>query len=921
MSQTQAKLSIGLPVEHSEFGSGVITALREHEYAEVFFQGPGSKSVPSVTLRLKISAYRQALDGIRSDTKRIREHFLACELAELPLLDNAASLTAAPIDLLPHQIVLVHKIASQSPRRWLIADEVGLGKTIEAALLLRELASRGEMTRSLMIVPAGLVENWRRELNDVFNLNFEVFGSEGDVTDRKTNAFVKHHRLIASIDTLKRPKRLERILAAPKWDLVVFDEAHHLTAFEKGKNKVHKTDNYALAEALRDHARDMLLLSATPHQGDHFRFWRLIHLLDPTLFQSAEDMIKHRHRLNSVIIRRTKADACDVDGGTLFARRHVVTKSFTLGHAEYKFYERLNDYLREGFALAQRSTGKAKAIGFVMSIFQKIAASSFAAVKRTLENRAIALAILEAVIAEENQDFSTQEKAFLEAREQIRKRDGFTDSSLHNAIIDKYISDIRLKHLKKRAEPDEAGLEDEMVASSIEGDISALATVAIPGERNMIASLLKEFPATMETKVQELNRLLATLWRENSNEKVVIFATYLGTVEMLKNAIQTVFDDKRVEIYKGGDHGAKIAAEKRFKVKDGPQVMLCTAAGREGINLQYARILVNFDLPWNPMDMEQRIGRIHRYGQKNTSQIYNFVSADTIEGKIYLRLEEKIAEIASALGKVDRDGLVAEDIRSQILGQLSTVVSYDQLYRDALSDPTLKRTEVELEVAVSNAKQAREVVFELFQDLDRFDVSEYKGLSEASGELAPRLLKAYEAGLELNGGRCEPKSEKVFVVDYPPCQIIGLLATTDRDLASSDNRFALIGFDNRVMTDIVTRLNQRSPIERAVAVRSPDEPFLMVALILSLFGERNTVTKKFTKLAISKDGRRLPEKEHLDHIGALAPVNLAEVDLNLWRLLVDRIPELLEKDLKYRGLLSGGTAYQVDFIGMLVGIV
>ena len=921
MSRTQANLTIGQTVEHSEFGSGVITALREHDYAEVFFQGPGSKSVPVVTLREKISVYRQALDGVRSDTRRIRENFLACELAELPLLDNAASLTAAPIDLLPHQIVLVHKIASQSPRRWLIADEVGLGKTIETALLLRELASRGEMSRALMIVPAGLVENWRRELNDVFNLNFEVFGSEGDVTDRKTNAFMKHNRLIASIDTLKRPKRLERILAAPKWDLIVFDEAHHLTAFEKGKNKVHKTENYALAEALKEHARDILLLSATPHQGDHFRFWRLVHLLDPTLFQSADEMIKHRHRLNSVVIRRTKADACDVDGGTLFARRQVVTKAFTLGHAEFAFYERLNDYLREGFALAQRSTGKAKAIGFVMSIFQKIAASSFAAVKRTLENRAIALAILEAVIAEESHDFQNQENAIRDARELIRKRDGLADSSLHNAIIDKYISDVRLKHLKKRATPDEMELDDEQIAASLENDVASLATVAIPGEREMIKNLLKEFPATMETKVQEMNKLLAALWRENATEKVVIFATYLGSVEMLKNAIETVFDGKRVEVYKGGDHGAKIAAEKRFKAKDGPQVMLCTAAGREGINLQYARILINFDLPWNPMDMEQRIGRIHRYGQQDTSQVYNFVSTDTIEGKIYLRLEEKIAEIAATLGKVDKDGQVAEDIRSQILGQLATVVSYDQLYREALSDPTLQRTDVELEVAVTNAKQAREVVFELFQDLDRFDVSEYKGLAEASGDLAPRLFKAYQAGVELHSGRCRQQSEKVFLVDYPPKNITSLLATTDRELATSDAKYGLIGFDNPVMSDIIAKLGQRPWSERSAAVRSPDEPFLMVALVLSLFGERNTVTKKFTKLALSKEGRRLPDKEHLDQLEVLAPVDIAKIELNVWRPVADRIPELLEKDLKYRGLLGGGAAYQVEFIGMLVGVV
>ena len=162
--------------------------------------------------------------------------------------------------------------------------------------MLRELASRGELNRALMVVPAGLVNNWHRELNGIFNLDFEVFGSEGDVTDRKSNAFAKHDRLIASIDTLKRRARVRRLLDAPRWDLVVVDEAHHLTAYRTGR-KVRKTENYKLAEALKDHARDLVLLSATPHQGDHFRFWMLVQLLNPTLFADPDEMVANRHRL------------------------------------------------------------------------------------------------------------------------------------------------------------------------------------------------------------------------------------------------------------------------------------------------------------------------------------------------------------------------------------------------------------------------------------------------------------------------------------------------------------------------------------------------------------------------------------------------------------------------------------------------
>ena len=190
---------------------------------------------------------------------------------------------------------------------------------------------------------------------------------------------------------------------------------------------------------------------------------------------------------------------------------------------------------------------------------------------------------------------------------------------------------------------------------------------------------------------------------------------------------------------KGGDHGAKLAAERRFKKPNGPRVLICTAAGREGINLQFARVLFNHDLPWNPMDVEQRIGRIHRYGQASTAQVYNLVSVDTIEGKIFMLLEEKLLEIGKTLGKVDERGQITEDLREQVLGQLSERLSYDKLYQDAVRDPTLRRSRQELEVAVENAKTARLVVSELFQDLESFRLDDYKQFDDG-GKGMVRLL-------------------------------------------------------------------------------------------------------------------------------------------------------------------------------------
>ena len=252
----------GVRVVHPQFGEGVVVAALSDGYCQVFFS-TGERLVLASSLRIAYSPEQIALRNVEGTQERLRKLWLHVEAHALPLMENAAALTSATIDLLPHQVVLTHRIATAGPRRFLIADEVGLGKTIETALVLRELASRGELNRALMVVPAGLVNNWHEEINEVFHLDFEIFGAEGDVTDRRSNAFAKHDRLIASIDTLKRRHRIRKLQDAPPWDLVVFDEAHHLSVYRNGR-KIRRTENYKLAEALRDHARDMLLLSATP---------------------------------------------------------------------------------------------------------------------------------------------------------------------------------------------------------------------------------------------------------------------------------------------------------------------------------------------------------------------------------------------------------------------------------------------------------------------------------------------------------------------------------------------------------------------------------------------------------------------------------------------------------------------------------
>lgn len=349
-------------------------------------------------------------------------------------------------------------------------------------------------------------------------------------------------------------------------------------------------------------------------------------------------MLEHRHRLNTVVVRRTKADACRPDGSPLFARRQVHTEAFVMDEDERAFYTALTEYLQDGFALAKRQGGKGVALGFVMTIFQKIAASSFAAVARTLRRRLIALTVHEGLAHDEGRDIDRRDDAFREARALIRAEHGLSEGRMADLEADRLMNEVKRRILKKL---DEEGMSllsedagDEAMSAAAEEGAAESVSLALPEERLRIKELLGKLPPGPETKVRKILGALGALWRQDPTERIVIFATYLGSVEMLGETIATTYPGQGVVVLKGGDHGSKAAAERRFKQADGPRVMICTAAGREGLNMQHARILINFDLPWNPMDMEQRIGRIHRYGQKHTAQVYNLVLSDTIEGRI-----------------------------------------------------------------------------------------------------------------------------------------------------------------------------------------------------------------------------------------------------------------------------------------------
>lgn len=917
--KTTQELNVGQRIKHVEFGDGVVIEPLNEGFIRAFF-AVGERQVPLESLRFSASRDERILQDISSGTpERLTRLNLVFESYALPLIENATSMTAAKIDLLPHQVVLTHRIATSSPRRFLIADEVGLGKTIETALILRELASRGELQRAIMIVPAGLVNNWHRELNEVFNLDFEVFGSEGDVTDRKSNAFAKHDRLIASIDTLKRPARIKRLLNAPPWDLIVFDEAHHLTAHLNG-NKVRKTQNYKLAEALREHTTDLLLLSATPHQGDHFAFYMVIRLLNQALFKNPEDMVDNRYRLNNLVFRRTKADACRPDGKPLFTRRWVHTESFTMKDSEREFYLKLREYLEDGFALAKRQGQKGQALGFVMAIFQKIAASSFAAVNRTLRRRLLSLTIHESLLREKELDIERKLSLTLEAKELIKEEFGISDDPIGRSEVERILADLKFKLVKKLDQEELALLansddSNERISEQAE-DVSLVAvTIALPEERLRIKELLESFPCDRETKIEKLLSALNILWQQNPREKVVIFATYLGTVDLIAREIKEQFPEQEVVILRGGDHGAKLAAERRFKQKDSVKVLICTAAGREGINLQVSRILFNFDLPWNPMNIEQRIGRIHRYGQEFTAQVYNLVLSDTIEGKIFLLLNDKLLHIAKAVGKIDENGNIAEDLRTQILGQLSERLSYERLYQEALSDPELKRTSLELESALENASEARKVMFELFQDLEEFSLEDYKPFADNSASMQ-RLLTFLKKSAEIDQRKVIQTGDDLYeLLDSSGNTLMNF--TTDRDALGEDEKLDLLGLDHPYTQEYINKWQSSPAEDLSIVVKSKKYPEGIITWWFVQFHEnQKSIKSTLLPVAVDNQGERSLILENLSQ-------KIYQFDLGYsvlteesrMALLQNSIKPILDRELKQETLTNKNiTGYSSSLI-------
>jgi superfamily II DNA or RNA helicase len=819
-----------------ELGIGEVLRLSETGgvyVADVVFEsrtGRRLETLPVQRLEKAVSPWDKLRAGQFDNTK----DFLLRQLAwQFALGNTGGELTNSRTQLLPHQILLTHDVIKMSRRRLLIADEVGLGKTIETGMIIRELIARGEARRVLILCPAGLIKNWQNELRGCFRLEFEVLGV--DFQDYSPGVWENKSRVIASIDTVKRPVRMERLLNAPRFDLVIVDEAHHVSRIRYGK-KQQTTQNYRLMEALQGHTRDLLFLSATPHQGDNFQFWSLVNLLDSNLFDSPEAMISHRSLLNRVMVRRTKREVVDANGKALFVRRQVHTEAFEPALREQRFYEQLTGYLRTGYEAAGvfragRTTSAQRAIGFVMTAFQKMMSSSPRAIKQALRRRLLVLLVREQIEVEKKRrtNFEPELASHIvrlqdEMRVLAREIMLTSGTAIHDAEADTYIAQVRQRIVRKLADMEET--TEWSLDSDEEGDEGVYANAEIPDESSRVRELVSLVPEGTDRKFDRLLSVISGLQGVNEGERFIIFTQYRETLEFLRIELAKIYGADKIATIKGGPLDDKIEAAERFWDENGAKFLISTSAGGEGINLQCARVLFNYDLPWNPMAVEQRIGRIHRYGQKEVAQVYNLIAEDTVEERIYALLTEKLQSVAKAIGKTDREtGEPLEDFRLDILGFLGSNPNYQQLFKQALLDKDYQRTARQIEEMMQQAQQARTALMELSQDLTYFNLEHYRRIS---GRFNLRQLGVWcrDAIIRL-GGTVLPVGE-FWQVLTPDClKTFSQVApkyenvTFDRELATRKKKCELLGLGHPLIDALVAYL-QNAPFSGDTAILPAD---------------------------------------------------------------------------------------------------
>ena len=525
--------------------------------------------------------------------------------------DPLFAVTVSQVDPLPHQIEAVYHYILRNPRiRFLLADDPGAGKTIMTGLLLKELKYRGLVRRTLIVVPGHIKDQWLREMKERFDETFTIVDRSVINATWGRNVWDEHTQVITSMDFAKQ----EDVMAAlgeTRWDLVVVDEAHKMAAYRYGE-KTSKTGRYRLGEILSRTSNFMLFLTATPHRGDPENFRLFLDLLEPGFFATDSLLIESvKNADNPLFLRRLKEDLKDFEGRPLFPPRRVTTKTYYLNDDEKRLYNAVTEYVEKSYNKALAT--EKRNVAFALLILQRRLASSVRAVRRSLERR----------------------------KERLEKLLRLGKWLAEGSPVDE-------DELEDAPETERLKCEDELVERLTAAETREELQAEIDTLDNLIRLAREAERHEVETKLVELRKVMEAEDIKKTREKLLVFTESRETLEYLTEKLKS-WGYSVVTLHGAMNLDARIRAEHEFR-GERAQVMVSTEAGGEGINLQFCSLMVNYDIPWNPNRLEQRMGRIHRYGQQKEVHIYNLVAADTREGKVLEALFRKLERIQAALG-------------------------------------------------------------------------------------------------------------------------------------------------------------------------------------------------------------------------------------------------------------------------------
>ncbi len=796
-----------------------------------------------------------ALFRLVSEAQRIR-------LAHL--FDPLLAVHTSVVEPLPHQITAVYEaMLPRQPLRFLLADDPGAGKTIMAGLLIKELIARGDLQRCLVVCPGSLAEQWQDELYRRFQLPFEILTNDKLEAARTGNWFVEANLVIARLDKLSRNEDVQHKLQAPdcRWDLVVCDEAHKMSATFFG-GEINYTKRYRLGQLLSGLTRHFLLMTATPHNGKEEDFQLFMALLDGDRFEGRFRDGVHTADVSDLMRRMVKEHLLKFDATPLFPERIAYTVPYKLSDDEARLYARVTEYVREEFnrAEALENNRRAGTVGFALTIVQRRLASSPEAIYRSLRRR--------------------RERLESRLRElQVLQRGGQTRglvTPLGPELTAEDVEDLEDAPEKEVAAAEEEILDQATAARSIAElkaeieTLTGLEALALGVRRSgtdakwrQLASLLNEIftPGGLSGRVAEETVPYGAgkipQPRPSPRQKLVIFTEHRDTLSYLQDRVTTLLgrQESVVVIHGGMGREERLKAQEAFRHDPEVQVLLATDAAAEGINLQRAHLMVNYDLPWNPNRLEQRFGRIHRIGQTEVCHLWNLVADETREGDVYRTLLDKLeqarqtlgGQVFDVLGKLQFEGRPLRDL-------LLEAIRYGEQ-----ADVRARLTEA-VDHALDRGK-LRNLLEERALAQDAMDASRVHGIREdmeraEARRLQPHYVESFfhEAFRRL-GGTVRQREPRRYEISHVPAPV----RNRDRLIGIGEpvlSRYERIAFDKSLVAP------QGQPLAAFIC---PGHPLLDAVIDLTL--ERNRdLLRRGTVLVDDRDpGRRPRVLFYLEH--------------------------------------------------------